>query len=230
MNTAQKIIKYFAIAFAMLLIFSIFSGIIFGGFGLLTASNFLKTSNNAELSCSATEVPCLKISLAFADLEIKSGDSLSASSNYDKIEIKQSDGELLIAERNGELFSDKSRKVTVYVPTDVELKIVEIKGGAGRIEAEALKVDTFDASLGIGETVIKSLDAKTAKLSTGIGKLSLNLVSPKDDYEIKAKKGIGKLTINGSDVSGSEPYGSGERKVEVSGGIGDISITTKGEN
>ena len=227
MSTAQKVIKYCAIGFAMLLIFSIFSGIIAGGIGIMTATKFISNATNANLICEESESPCLKIALAYSDLEIKSGADFSATSDYDRIEVKKEGDNILITEKNGELISDKSRKTTVTIPENMLLTVVDISGGAGRIQIGAIKAERFNASLGIGETIISSLDAGEVKINTGIGKLDLTLLGEQDDYEIKAEKGIGKMTINDKEIGSSTTTGSGSRKVEISGGIGEITIKTR---
>ena len=227
MSTAQKVIKYCAIGFAMLLIFSIFSGIIAGGIGIMTATKFISNATNANLICEESESPCLKIALAYSDLEIRSGADFSATSDYDRIEVQKEGDNILITEKNGELISDKSRKTTVTIPEDMLLTVVDINGGAGRIQIGAIKAERFNASLGIGETIIGSLDAGEVKINTGIGKLDLTLLGEQDDYEIKSSKGIGKMTINDKEIGSTTTTGSGSRKVEISGGIGEITIKTR---
>ena len=91
MNTAQKIIKYFAIAFASLLSVSIIAGIVFGCLGILAATKLIKDNSSVEITCEENESPCLKISLGVSDLEIKKGDKLLliSAKNDETLESKK---------------------------------------------------------------------------------------------------------------------------------------------
>lgn len=229
MNTAQKIIKYFAIAFASLLSVSIIAGIVFGCLGILTATKLIKDNSSVAITCEENESPCLKITLGVSDLEIKKGDKLSAETSYEKISINQEDGRLVITENGGSIFDDASRKITVYVPEDMELSKVGIAGGAGSINVESLKAKDMEVSLGVGETVFNKLEVENAKINAGIGRIEINLASSNDDYAIKASRGIGDITLNGAAIKSDEWMGSGNKKIEISGGIGEITIKTNQE-
>ena len=76
MNTAQKIIKYGAIAFAFFLIFSILSGIMTG---VMLFSNIWQQEEPNELKQTQIEnIPQkLKINLISTKLEIRKSDSFS---------------------------------------------------------------------------------------------------------------------------------------------------------
>lgn len=220
MNTAQKVIKYVAIGFAAALIVAIFSGIFFGGYGIFRATNLIK-ENNVELVCE-TE-PCLKIALGRSNLEVKKGTELSVESDYDGIEIKQDGNKILIKENDTDWFG-KDRKITIVVPETMEFEEVNIAGGVGKIDVEFLKAKNLKLALGVGETRIEKLDAKNAEINTGIGELRLGLIGVEQDYEIEAKRGIGEIRVADRELGRNEIVGSGERKVKINGGIGEIRI------
>ena len=81
-------------------------------------------------------------------------------------------------------------------------------------------------SLGIGKTEIDALETDDAKIDTGIGEVSVGLMSKLEDYEIKVDKGIGSVTLNGTSVGDHSTHGSGSKKIDVDGGIGSIKIET----
>ena len=56
MTSAQKIIKYFAIAFAACLIVGIFSAIIFGGLGIFKAIGAVNVETKLELDCAGVDI------------------------------------------------------------------------------------------------------------------------------------------------------------------------------
>ncbi|MBR3332503.1 DUF4097 family beta strand repeat protein [Candidatus Saccharibacteria bacterium] len=226
MNTAQKIIKYFAIAFAATLSISIIAGIIFGGLGILTATKLIKDNSSVEISCEESDKACLQISLAASELIIKKGDNLSAESTYDKVEIKQDGDQLVITENGGSIFGNYDRTTIVYVPENMEFDKVGISGGAGRIYVEAIKAKKMEVSLGIGETVFGNLEVDQAKISTGIGHVEINLASSDDAYSIKVDRGIGEVKFNGSRISSDTWIGNGGKKIEISSGIGELDIKT----
>lgn len=226
MNTTQRIIKYFAIAFAALLSFSIIAAIVFGALGIMSATKLIKNNSQVGISCEAEESPCLQISLAASELVIKKGEKLSAESTYNKIEINQDGDKLVIAEKNVEIFGNYDRTTTVYIPEDMEFNRAGISGGAGRIYIESLKAKELEVALGVGETIIDNLEVEQAKINAGIGRISVKFASDDDKYAIKVNKGIGEVKFNGNSVSSDTWIGNGDNKVEISGGIGEINIET----
>ena len=62
MTTAQKVIKYIATAFAIVLIASIISGILTGGFAILNALGLIHTNDSISenLSLISSEVTYVK--------------------------------------------------------------------------------------------------------------------------------------------------------------------------
>lgn len=246
MSEAQKIIKYLAIAFAIFLIVAIFSGIAGGIYGLFTLSDGFISNQNTEEKCHGAEEYCLQINLAASNLTIKTGESLKVDTKNDKIETTIDGNKLIITEKGRHLFdSYDDRDVTLYLPENVVYDQMYISGGAGNIkidtllakklemslgvggtEITVLEAEKADISTGIGDTKIDSLEVKDAKISAGIGKTTVGLKSKAEDYSIEVSKGIGSITLNGSSVSDDDTIGSGARKLDISGGIGSIEITT----
>lgn len=246
MNSTQQVIKYLAITFAIFLIVSIFSGIFWGIYGLFTLGDGFISNQNIEEKCQNSEEKCLQISLAASNLSIKTGEAVKVDTKNDRIETTTDGGKLVITERGRHLFdSYDDRDVTLYLPEDTIYDKIYINGGAGNINIENLKAKNLEMSLGVGGSEIKNLEAgkaeistgigdtniiaievEDAKISTGIGKVSIGLKSKAEDYTIKASKGIGSITLNGSSVGDDSNIGSGTRKLDISGGIGSINITT----
>lgn len=228
MNSAQKVVKYLAMAFAIFLIVTIFSGIIYGVLGIATAGKLIGDNSTIATKCQGDEEkPCLEIALSISNLEIKKGSQLHVETKNEKVGITQDDHKLIIIEKGRHLFeSYHDREVIVYVPEDMEFEKVGISGGVGSIYIENLQTKELEMALGVGETKIDSLKADNAKISTGIGEVSVGLGSEARDYEIKVEKGLGDITLNGKSTS-SGVHGSGPKKIEINGGIGAIGITTR---
>ena len=78
MTPAQKVIKYIATAFAILLIATIISGILTGGFAILSAFGLIKVNdsvadNLSMISSEVSDISTLNIELDCTNLEIKKG-------------------------------------------------------------------------------------------------------------------------------------------------------------
>ena len=61
-------------------------------------------------------------------------------------------------------------------------------------------------------------------IECGIGKLTLDLEGGKDLYAIEAEHGIGEIKLNGNKIEDNKVQGSGENKIKIEGGIGEIQI------
>ncbi len=225
MNTAQRVIKYFALGFAAFLSFTIISAIAFGALGILGATKLIKNNSNVEIRCEADEAPCLQISLGASELVIKKGESFYAESTYEHVEIKQDGDKMVITEKDGSIFDNHHRTTTVYVPEGMVFNKAGISGGAGRIQIDALNAKELEVALGVGETVIENLEVENAKISAGIGHVGVKLASSEDQYSIEVDKGIGEIKYNGKSVGNSD-IGNGKKTIKISGGIGEIIIDT----
>ena len=228
MNSAQKIIKYLAMAFAIFLIVSIFSGIVYGVLGIATAGKLIGDNSTVDTKCQENgEKLCLEIALSISNLEIKKGDKLSVETKNEKVEVSQDDHRLVITEKGRHLFeSYNDREVIVYIPEGTEFEKAGISGGVGNIYIENLQAKDLEMALGIGKTEVSNLEVKNAKISTGIGEVSVRLSSKLDAYTIKPEKGIGDVVLNGKSIPDHSVNGNGESKIEIDGGIGAIKITT----
>ena len=272
MTTAQKVIKYLALAFAIFLIVTIISGIL-GSLYALTGILGLKKENETikdEMSMidfENSEVATLDIDVAFTNLIIKKGDFLIAETNNKDINCKQNNQNLQIKEKQHSLFSENNKgDLVVYIPENIKFEKVKINAGAGKIQIENINTKNLYLELGAGETIIEKLnvtdDCKiesgagkvsilsgfirnlnldmgigefnvtsditgNSKINAGIGNLELNIQGNKENYAIKADKGIGSIKVDGKEVADDVTYGDGENTIKIDGGIGAIKIDFK---
>ena len=144
MTTAQKIIKYIALAFACLLIVSITSGILSALYALLGVLGLQKEDKTIKdemsmINFENSEVATLNIDVAFTNLIIKKGDFLIAETNNENINCKQNNQNLQIKEKQHSLFSGNDKgDLVVYIPENLKFEKVKINAGAGKIQIENL--------------------------------------------------------------------------------------------
>ena len=191
MTTIQRIIKYCAIAFAIFIIISIVSSILFG---LNTFSEILgftrqerktEPSNNiysevgrdekVEKEFDNTQIAKLKIDIEYATLTIQQGEKFKVASNTSNVEAKQTDDELVIREKNVNLFRQNNpRRIIVTVPRNTILDTIKIEAGAGELKIEKIECKKLDLDIGAGRTTIQDLNVtQKAKIEGGAGKVEI---------------------------------------------------------
>ena len=269
MTTAQKVIKNLALAFAILLIVSIISGILSALYALSGVLGLQKEDKTIKdemsmINFENSEVATLDIDVAFTNLIIKKGDNLIAETNNKDINCKQNNQNLQIKEKQHNWLSRNNKgDLVVYIPENLEFEKVKINAGAGKIQIENINTENLYLELGAGETIIEKLNVKddckiesgagkvsiisgninelnldmgvgkfeitsaitgNSKINAGIGNLELNIQGNKENYTIKADKGIGSIKIDGKEAADDVIYGDGENTIKIDGGIGSINI------
>lgn len=224
MTTAQKVIKYLAIAFAIFLIITITSailGTLFALSGILGLKKDIEENLNAEMTTTNfenKEISTLNIEIAFTNLTIKTGDLLKAETDNNNIQFKQDNQKLEIKEKNKKWFSNyEEKELILYLPEDIEFKKVKINTGAGKIDIENLNTENLEFELGAGETEIQKLTvSKECEIDGGAGKLSIR-ESVINDLDLDM--GVGEINLTSS-LTG---------KNEINAGVGNLNIDLQGE-
>ena len=191
MTTIQRIIKYCAIAFAIFIIVSIASSILFGlntfseilGFARTErkteTSNIINTEvgkdEKVEKEFDNTQIAKLNIDIEYATLTIQLGDKFKVAGNTSNIEAKQTEDKLVIREKNVNLFTQSSpRRIIVTVPRNVILDTIKIEAGAGEINIEKLECKNLVFDIGAGKTTIQDINVtQKAKIEGGAGKVEI---------------------------------------------------------
>ena len=78
--------------------------------------------------------------------------------------------------------------------------------------------------MGVGKFEVTSAITGNSKINSGIGNLELNIQGNKENYTIKADKGIGSIKIDGKEIADDVIYGEGENIIKINGGIGSINV------
>ncbi len=246
MSTAQKIIKYLALAFAFFIIVNIISVILFGLNNLSNILGLKKSNNNLENeqigdlevitgNLQETEITNLKIDIKYSNLKIEQGEYLKVESNYKDISCKQNNNQITIKENGNKWYSKKDTSdIIIYIPEEMEFEEVKIEAGAGKIEIANLTTKELDFDIGAGKVKIDRLTVlNQAKIDGGAGKvdilsgeihnLDLNMgvgefvLNSKLIGNNKIEQGVGKLIVNLTDDL--ENY-----RIKTSKGIGSITI------
>lgn len=237
MTTAQKVIKYLAMAFAVLLIVTIIGGIVsavglLGGF--LTGDAVMDEVKTYAVSSCITS---LDIEIGAADFIIKEADSFSVESNLKNLTVREKNGTLTIAEKSHFGSRYGGAMLTLYVPAETVFEKADIVTGAGKFTADALYADTLRLVLGAGEVSIGYLSATTAAdIDGGAGKLT---IAGGKLCHLDLDMGVGQLNLTSSVMGNSElDLGVGESNITLIGdeenyaididkGIGSITVNGK---
>lgn len=243
MTTAQKVIKYFAIAFAVFLIVTIVSGILTGIYalsgvlGLKNKDNKPVQTDMSLVEIEDNNVAELEIDIISSNITIKTADVLKMETNSQDITYNQNGKKLYIKEKNHNWFRRNNDEIIIYIPEDLEFEKVKIEAGAGNINIEKLSAKKLNFELGAGETTIGNLNIRNeCNIEGGAGELTiksgelnrLDLDMGIGEMNISSKligkadidSGVGSLKIN---INGLEE----DYKVKVDKGLGSMKINGK---
>lgn len=243
MTTAQKVIKYLAIAFAIFLIVNIVSGILWGIFGFtfifgLNTENQVITEEMSTTNFEYENINILDIDIAFSSLKIRNGEEFKIETNNTNINCSQNNDIIHIDEKRHKWFKRNNvGDLIIYIPKDLEFEKIKINTGAGKIDIEKITTKRLSLEIGAGEAKIEELNVTDeAKIDGGAGKVTI--LSGKIN-NLDLDMGVGSLEVN-AELKGSSDIdaGIGELKVninapkedyniKVSKGIGNITIDGK---
>ncbi len=103
---------------------------------------------------------------------------------------------------------------------------IEINGGAGQLTVSDGRLNNLTLDFGAGELNLTTALRGVNDLSFGAGEANITLIGGKDDYTVDIEKGLGSITVDGSSVK-DFGCGSGENRVDISGGVGAINLKFK---
>lgn len=227
MTTLQKVIKYSALALAVLLAVSILGGI-FGMIGVF-GGIFSVGGGVGEMQTYAISEPVqdLDIDAGAADFYIKKGESFSVESNLKKLKVEVRNGRLSVIDRSsGSIFGSNKSTVgvlTLYIPEGAALDRVKIFTGAGRFTVDALSAAELDFELGAGEVKIGSLVAtRSADIEGGAGRITVSGGSLKN---LDMDMGVGEVNLTAA-LRGecSLDMGVGKTNITLLGSKADYAL------
>lgn len=227
MNKGHKIIKYFAIAFALSLIFGMLM------FAVKIVDVIIPNRNtNEEKETTKTDVASEKdtlyIELRASNLIIKEGEKFLVDVNNKYVDVVELDNKLSIIERKHSILNGIKDMVTVYIPKNTNFGLVDISNGAGNIMIESINTNLFNLEVGAGKVEIDTLNvSKSADIEGGAGKISI-LSGNINNLDLDL--GVGEFNLEAL-LTGNNDIESGVGSVNIKllGTSNDYKIkTTKG--
>lgn len=220
MTTAQKIIKYLAIAFALYLVISIFS-IIFGLSHEIISSinNDKKESKLLEeyttISNNVNNIESFKIDISNDDIEIKEGEKFEVKTNDPDVKFYHENS--IVKIKSDKTFSwhlsNSSRgTIIIYLPNEFNISELDLNLGAGKIDIDKIFVETLLMDLGAGTMTAKEINVyEKATINGGAG--NINIYSGTIN-NLNLKLGAGNASIQ-SDLTGSNTLTTGVGKLNL---------------
>ena len=244
MTTAQKIIKYCAVAFAIFLIITVISIVSSAGYGLLNAIgiiNFKENSlleNMVTISDDAEEFVSLNLDIKSSNLQIKTGDKFEVKTNNSNIKYSNENGSIKIKEdKVANWFFGKMDigELIIYIPENMkQIDEVKINIGAGTVFIEQLNTKNLYLDLGAGNVAIDKLTvSEESKINGGAGNININ---SGEIANVDLDLGVGNTKIK-SDITGNSNINTGvgelnlylsldadNYKINVNKGLGKITF------
>lgn len=225
MNTFQKVIKYVAIAFAVLLTVVIISGI--ASFVSIVVSPISSRGGKETIEFSEVfigEIENLEINSRYSKLVVKPGGQfkVEASNVSDDFRAEIKNGSLIVEEEdfmnrffNFSMISNKGSTITVYVPDDFNANLIDIDSGAGNVILEDLSTKKLIINAGVGEIRGINITAKEVDADGGVGDMDFTNVT---FWDVEFDSGVGDVNLEGRILG----------KSNFNCGIGDVEIDLKG--
>lgn len=242
MTTAQKIIKYIANAFAIVLIVTIISTILNIGYEILTGVGVINFKENKILADLITisdnieEISTLKLDIKGSDVQIKTGEKFEVKTNNPNINYVNENGKVTIKEEKiskWNIGKDDGSLLIIYLPEDIkQMDKVKMDIGAGTIDIGKINTKSLYLDLGAGNVTIDDLNvSEETKINGGAGNININSGKIAN---INFDLGIGDTTIN-ADITGNSKIDTGigklnvyltlakeEYKIDIEKGVGEI--------
>ncbi len=211
MSAAQKAIKYLALALAIFIIISIFSGLYFAGSllgGVVTNDN--DTCRMGSYSAKA-KVLCVSINSSVVEISKSDEAKVDTNNKYIKYEIK--DNKIIVREEKHSFFKNINDKyVKIFIPENLKFDEVYISNGAGKMTASDITTNNFELELGAVATEINNIVSNNkTTIDSGVGKLDINN-SRFNNLDLDA--GVGELTLNAKLLNSAE----------IDAGVGEINL------
>ena len=247
MSSAQKVIKYIAITFGIMLALGIVTAIIevifavSGGF-----ADFDDKTVDKSQKYDYAIVENIKMDVRTGNILVETGDTDEIEVRYNKnsIRVELKNDTLRIESKSFFSIGGSRAKVKIIIPRDMELTKLDIELGVGEVSVDGVSCSTGRIDLGVGEITVKNSvmqdanldlgigdmeyagDMINGRLDTGIGEVKIELAGNGQDYYIKADAGLGDEKINGKKFDEDDWKNLGaSKKVTADCGIGDVRVT-----
>lgn len=219
MTSTQKVIKYVSLAFAIFLIYIIFSAI-FSGISMVSEAVNPKYNNDIEVIKGdkkelKDDIKTLKVKLSTTNFSIKAGDKLYIETNNDKIKYGIKNNELIITDKSN-FKINKNNYLDLYLPIDLTLDSLDIEAVAGKVIIDSIISNDIDLKLGTGKTVINKVISNELDVEGGAGSIEIKGQINDLDFDM----GVGSCKLNLEILNNAE----------IDAGIGKIDLNLIGDN
>lgn len=249
MNGLQRVIKYCAIALAVILAIGIISIVVNIVFGIVSFSSGRAITRTHSVSRSYSSkddreivdfegdfdgVRSLKIDNSTGELRIMTGDTfrVEAKDVLEGFEAEvKSNGELCVTDNETGIhffgfhisgINNPNSKITVYIPENFVAEEVRIETGAGTVSIDRLNTDYLYISAGAGNIKADNITAGKVKMEGGVGSVNFSNVSFTD---AEFNCGVGGVNISGVMLGDNKlECGVGSVKLNLTGDIRDYDL------
>ena len=220
MTSTQRIIKYFALGLATLIICLIISSIVGALSFILMIFDPDDNSSNTSIepiTANFENIKNLDIEIGNSNLEILKGEELKIeASNQGKLKINNISNTLKLKEKSHMEFfwNNNKNSIKIYLPEEVIEKL-DLDMGAGKLSMDGVNINTLKLDHGAGYVSIKNSEFAKTDIDGGAGKIEIE-TSILNNLDLDA--GVGNTTIKNSSILG---------KSKISTGVGNATIELK---
>ena len=225
MTENQKIIKWIATAFAVVLIISIIGGIA-NALGVLTFLFDGDATGEKKTYDLSGDIESIDIEISAADFTIKEADRFYFESNLKELSVREKNGTLVIKHDKKLSHSYKGAYLNVYLPDKNIFESVKVCAGAGKFTADNIFAKTINLEFGAGEVNIGVLVAlENADIDGGAGAITVSDGSL-DDLDLDM--GVGELNLSSKFTGKCEfDLGVGESNINILGEKTDYKLSVE---
>lgn len=105
----------------------------------------------------------------------------------------------------------------------------KIEGGIGKMEIKESELDNLEYEAGVGKSQIEAIIRGNSKIESGVGEVQLTILDQRSEYYFKTQNGIGGIYIEDKKVSDGIIGERTANYIELTGGIGKMTIEFKEE-
>ncbi len=221
MTSAQRVIKYLAIALAAMIIFSIASAAM-SGIALIAnifSSETVEVIENGNFLEGSIKdnIETLDIDVSSLNVWIKKGETFRFETNNESVKSKSSKNKLSITQDDLRFPDSENNSLIIYIPENTTLKRINLDSVAGNVLTENIIIDKIDLDVAAGELKIVNCNVNSsANIECGLGKA---IVSGGRLNNLDIETGMGKLELTAK-ITG---------KSSIECGIGEANINLKGK-
>ncbi len=152
---------------------------------------------------------------------------IPADTMFEKISIKTGAGKLSVEQLSADTINFELGAGEVEIESLIAASEVDIDGGAGKITIYSGSLHDLDLDMGVGQLNLTSALTGECSLDLGIGESNITVIGERENYKLDIEKGVGSITVDGTEVSDMKEKGNGGNSIDINGGIGSVNLKFK---